>query len=234
MISAPNSDPIEEHFTVTVALNDIDIDFSFLLAMNTETLGNMQLGPLLDTETILQCIMGAAEHLSFTELSISVGDVVPPTLAGFLDSGIDKIVSKGAAALFDMYEPVLLKAMPNFFQLFVREKLNRFVKNPLQLMKVCENTRLGLSGLLDFRDLLMKPETASAHGGSGRSPYGNVVSWVWDLVQDQLFSADESGLLAMNDVLVRPLTKAQSGEEGLLSFNQTLVDLNKQYVNLDI
>lgn len=232
VISAPNSEPIEENFSVTVALKDINIDFSVMLALNTETLGNMELGPLLSTETITQCLMAAAEHMSFTELSISVLNVVPPTLTGFLDTGIDKIISKGAAALFDMYESVLLKAMPNFFQSFVRERLNKFVKNSLQLLTVCTESHT-LSGLLDFRDLLLSPEVALTQGGSGRSPYGNVVNFLWDLVQEQLFTADDSGLLAMNGMLVRPLTKAQSGEEGLLSFNQTLVNLEKE-VNMDI
>jgi hypothetical protein len=178
--------------------------------------------------------MGAAEKLSFTELSISVADVVPPTLTGFLDSGIDKIVSNAAVALFDMYESVLLKAMPNFFHLFVREKLNAFMEKSLQLLTVCESEEPTMSGFVDFRDLLLNPEVASSKGGSGRSPYGNVVNWVWELVQEQLFSADESGLLAMNDILVKPMTKAQSGEEGLVSLNQTLLDLNKDYVNMDI
>ena len=233
MIAAPNSDPIEEKFTVTVLLNEIDLDFSFLLALNTETLGNMQLGPLLHTQTIMQCLMSAAEILSFTELSISVADVVPPSLTGFLDSGIDKIVTKGAEALFDMYESVLLKAMPNFFHTFVREKLNAFVKNSLQVLTVCENDS-SVNGLIDFRDLFLSPEIASSEGASGNSPYGNVVNWVWDLVNTVLFSANESGLLAMNDILIKPLTKAQSGQEGLVSFNHSLVDLKKEHFRHDI
>ena len=219
---------------MTIALNDIDIDFSLLAALNTETLGNMQLGPLLNTQSILQCLLAAAEKLSFTELSISVSDVVPPALEGFLDTGIDKIVSKGAIALFDMYENVLLKAMPNFFHSVVRKKLNDFVEKALQLLTVCANEQPLLDGFVDFRDLLMSPKMAASTGGSGLSPYGNVVSWVWELVEDELLSADETGLLRMNDLLIRPLTIAQSGQEGLLAFNQTLVDLHIEQVKIDI
>ncbi|KAL3802096.1 LOW QUALITY PROTEIN: hypothetical protein HJC23_010852, partial [Cyclotella cryptica] len=234
VISASNLSPIDEKFTVAVTQNGISIDLSAMLALNTEALGNLTLGPLLHTESMLQCIMSAAEDLSFTEVSISVLEVVPPTLTGFLDAGIDNIISKGAVELFDMYENVLIKALPNFFQVFVREKLNAFLDDALQLLNSCESKYLPMNEYIDFWDLLLAPEVASSNGGSGGSPYGSIVSWVWELVQEQLFSSDSNGLLAINDVVVRPYTLAQSGEPGLMSFNQAILDLNKKYVKMDI
>lgn len=204
------------------------------MALNTETLGNMQLGPLLNTQSIFQCLLAAAEQLAFSELTISVSDVVPPTLEGFLDAGIDKIVSKGAVALFDMYESVLLKAMPNFFHSVVRKKLNDFIKKSLRLLTVCEYEQAPMNGFIDFRDLLTSPKMSASTGGSGLSPYGDVVAWIWELVEDQLLSANENGLLALNDLLIKPLTRAQSGHEGLLTFNQTLLDLKIEQVRMDI
>ena len=46
---------------------------------------------------------------------MSLTSIVPPTLEGFVDGGIDHLLSTGADALFDMYESVLLGARPNFF-----------------------------------------------------------------------------------------------------------------------
>eukprot|EP00804_Cyclotella_cryptica_P009083 CCRYP_003169-RB/>CCRYP_003169-RB protein AED:0.03 eAED:0.03 QI:377/1/1/1/0.83/0.85/7/2910/1202 len=234
VISAPDSAPIEEFFSVELTLKNIQIDFSVLLAINNKSLGNSPLGQMLNADDIITCIMGAAEQFSFTHLGITVGDVVPPILRGFLDPGIDKIMSKGAIALFDMYEKVLLSAMPAFFQTSVREQLNAYIDDTLRLFNGCEYEGQALNNYIDFRDLFLVPEVAFDLGGSGKSPYGNVINWMYDLVETELFTANEDGFLKINDILVRPFTKFQSGEEGTYHINQTLLELSKSKVDMDI
>lgn len=234
LIAAPNSPPIEETFTVDFTLNGIDIDFSVLLGLNTETLGSLQMGSFLHTDNIIPCILSAAERVKFTELSVSVSDMVPPTLNGFLDGGIDHVISTGAVALFHMYEQVLIRAMPNFFQTFVRDMVNDYIEDALNLFEECPTNDVATDGYIDFRDLFLAPDESANAGGSGDSPYGNVIPWVIGIVDDQLFSANDAGLLAINDVIVRPLTKSQSGTEGSMKLKGTLLDLNKEEVDMDL
>ena len=228
VIAASNSEPITEIFTVDFTLKDIDIDLSILLGLNKEKLGKLELFSILHTENILPCILSAVDTALFTGLSVAVSDMVPPTLSGFLDSGIDQIMSNGAVALFHMYENALIRAMPNFFQTFVREMLNEYIDNVLTLVGKCPKNEVTMDGFVDFRDLFLEPADALSIGGLGDGKYGNLIPWVMDLVNDQLFSADEEGLLSMNDVMVRPITKLQSGVEGSLRMNGTFVDLYKE------
>jgi len=233
-IDASNAKPITEVFTIAFTANDIEIDFTILLALNEMTLGTIQLGSMLHTTNILPCLFSAIDKASFTGLALTVTDLVPPTMTGFLDRGIDQIMSSGATALFNMYEKALIRAMPNFFQLFVKDVINDYIDGVVSLLGKCPDTKPPMSGFVDFRDLFLDPDDALASGGSGDAPYGNVIPWIMDIIDDQLFSADESGQLSVNELMVRPLTKSQSGIEGSLHFNGTLIDLNKRQVTRKI
>ena len=236
IIVAPNAPPITERFKIDITLTDLDLDFSFLLGINTETLGSLQLGSLLDTNNILSCLLSTVEELAFSELKMTVSDVIPPKLNGFLDEGIDYIITQLADALFDMYEAVLKRALPNFLDTFVRDMANDYLEETLvKFVGACpENDDVALERHLDWRDMLMLPAEATQAGASGTSPYGDVIPWVMDIVESQLFAADDDGLIALNDMLIRPLTKSQSGTEGLIHMNGTLVDLHKVDVEQDI
>ncbi len=236
IIVAPNGPTVTEQFTIEFTLTDLDLDFSFLMGMNTDTLGALQLGSVLDTNKILSCLLSTVEELAFSELKMTVGDVIPPTLNGFLDEGIDYIITQLADALFDMYEAVLKRALPNYFNTFVRDMANDYLEETLlKFVGACpKNNNVAPDSHLDWRDVLLLPEEAKLAGASGTSPYGDVIPWVMDMVESQLFAVDEDGLLALNDMLIRPMTKSQSGTEGLIHMNGTLVDLHKVDVEQDI
>merc|ERR1719253_1086816 len=104
-----NVSPITENFTVEFSVTNIDIDASVFLGINVETLGNLELGSLLHSKDIIPCLLSAIDEAKFSGLSVTVQDMVPPKLSGFIDYGIDHLISTAAAALFDMYENVLIK-----------------------------------------------------------------------------------------------------------------------------
>ena len=236
IIVAPNGPTVTERFTIEFTLTDLDLDFSFLMGMNTEILGALQLGSVLNTSKILSCLMSTVEELAFSELKMTVSDVIPPKLNGFLDEGIDYIITQLADALFDMYEAVLKRALPNFLNTFVRDMANDYLEETLlKFVGACpENNNVASERHLDWRDMLLLPAEATLAGASGTSPYGDIIPWVVDIVESQLFAADKDGLLRLNDMLIRPLTKSQSGTEGLFHMNGTLVDLHKVDVEQDI
>jgi len=234
VIVANNSPPIKEQFTIEFIISDIEIDASIFLGINTETLGNLELGSMLHSKNILPCLLSAVDDAEITGLSVTVSDIVPPTLSGFIDDGIDHLISTGAVSLFEMYEKVLIRAMPNFFQIYVRDMVNDFIDDALDVYKCPSNDDVELETYIDFRDMFLPSAEAALAGGSGDGRHGNVMPWVMDIIEDQLLSSNDEGLLVINDMLIGPLTKSQSGVEGALKLNGTLLDLNKEEVTLDI
>eukprot|EP00578_Thalassiosira_sp_NH16_P025700 CAMPEP_0181083610 /NCGR_PEP_ID=MMETSP1071-20121207/4250_1 /TAXON_ID=35127 /ORGANISM="Thalassiosira sp., Strain NH16" /LENGTH=1518 /DNA_ID=CAMNT_0023165281 /DNA_START=348 /DNA_END=4905 /DNA_ORIENTATION=- len=234
VMNGNNVSPITENFTVEFSVTNIDIDASVFLGINVETLGNLELGSLLHSKDIIPCLLSAIDEAKFSGLSVTVQDMVPPKLSGFIDYGIDHLISTAAAALFDMYENVLIKAMPNFLEMYVRDMMNDFAENALDADRCPKIENVEEDRYVDFRDMFYDQADAALAGGSGDGRYGNVIPWVMNIIDDQFLSADDDGLLAINDMLIAPLTKSQSGTEGAFKLNGTFVNLNKEEVTLDI
>eukprot|EP00584_Thalassiosira_punctigera_P024525 CAMPEP_0172548162 /NCGR_PEP_ID=MMETSP1067-20121228/17531_1 /TAXON_ID=265564 ORGANISM="Thalassiosira punctigera, Strain Tpunct2005C2" /NCGR_SAMPLE_ID=MMETSP1067 /ASSEMBLY_ACC=CAM_ASM_000444 /LENGTH=1499 /DNA_ID=CAMNT_0013335357 /DNA_START=220 /DNA_END=4719 /DNA_ORIENTATION=- len=212
-IVASSSPPLTENFAVDFTVSGIEIDASVFLGINVESLGNLELGSLLHSQNILPCLLSAVDDAKFTGLSVSVSDMDPPRLSGFVDSGIDHLVSTGAAAMFEMYEKVMIKAMPNFFELYVRDMANNFVTDALEGYNCPADGYAELDKYVDFRDMFLPSAEAMLAGGSGDSRYGDVIPWVMNIVEDQLFSANEEGQLAINNLLAS-FAERQSNMEG--------------------
>ena len=223
-----DAEPIVEHFAMEITLRDIDIDASVFLGIDTVALGGLPLGPLLRSSDVASCLLGAVDDLEATELLVSVGDVDPPTLTGFLDGGVDYVISSAAASLFEMYEAVALRALPNFFDSFVRDRLNDYVEDALGLFSSgCElgDDMEALDWHVDFRDLLYGADEAALAGGNGDGRYGDLVPMVMDVIDARLFGSDDTGLLAINEAVVVPLTESRFGRRGAVVLEGDLVRL---------
>jgi len=217
-----------ERITVKSGVKNIAVDLSFLLALNQKILGATQLGSILDTSQILPCLLGAIHKATLTGLSVSVEDIDTPTISGFVSKGLDRILRTAADLAFVMYKAQVLDAMPNFFQTTVRNMLNDMLKKQIDASSsdgVCplyEGT-IQNGGILDYRDLFLSRKEASKAGGSGDAPYGDVGPMLMDLMSTQLLSPDENGSSKVNSILIRPMTEAQSGTEGMLRFVSDLL-----------
>lgn len=235
VIVASNSKPIVEKFTIDFSVSGIELDLSLFLGMNTQTLGALELGSVLHSKNIIPCLFSTMDDVTITKLQLSVDDIVPPTLSGFLDDGFDEIMTTAADALFGMYEELLIKAMPNFFGSFVRNMANDFIEDARDVSKCPMNEVEAQDRYVDFRDMFFTKTDAAIAGGYGDGRYGDIIPWIMNMIEDQVFSSDggEEGLLEINRMLIDPLTKSQSGIEGAIMFNGTLVDLQKK-PDLDI
>ena len=181
---------VEERVKIKFSVEDVNAVASILLAVDEEKLGSLRLGSLLNTDLLLPCFLSTLFALEISALSVEVGDVQPPTLQGFVSPGIDRVVSSSVDAAFLMYEDALLEAAPGFFQIAVREYLNRNVVNKFLAEEdggECSSPldiSASKNGFIDFRDLLLSPDLALAAGGLGTQPYGDVVSTVVSNVQN--------------------------------------------------
>ncbi|KAL3817082.1 hypothetical protein ACHAXA_009913 [Cyclostephanos tholiformis] len=227
------SSPIEEIFTIHFNMTDIEVDLSMFIGINAERWGDLKLGPMLHTKNILPCLLSAIDAMEVAGLTVTVGDITPPTLHGFIDGGIDRLVSAGAVALFDMYEGSMLHAMPSFFQTYVRGAMNDFLARRLSEVDQCPETNdVPEDRYIDFREMFQNSSSLV-----GR--YGDIIPWVMKLIKSNLFVSSDgdatgAGLLAINDVIIKPITMSRYGTEGIIRFNGTLVDLIKDNVSQDI
>lgn len=78
---------------------------------------------------------------------------------------------------------------------------------------------------MDFRDLLLSVDQSQLLGGSGSSQYGDLFRKAYELAQDFILEIDSAGIMSkVNDILVDPLTRSQSGKEGSVIFPGDLVN----------
>jgi hypothetical protein len=232
--SPENSPPIEEVFTIQFDVTDIEIDLSLFIGINAERWGSLELGPMLHTKNVLPCLMGAIDAMEVAGLAVTVGDIAPPTLTGFIDGGIDRLISAGSVALFDMYEGSMLRALPNFFQTYVRDAMNDYLARRLsEGVDQCPTTSdVPEDRYIDFRDMFQ-------NSSSSVGRYGDVTPLIMKLIESNLFVSSDgdatgTALLAINDLIIRPFTKSRYGSEGVVRLNGTLVDLVKENVSHDI
>lgn len=230
VIVAENSPPIKELFTINFKVTEIDVDFSIFLGIDLENVGNLKLGSILDMSSIFPCLLNAIDKISVTELSVKVADMIPPTLTGFLDQGVDYLMSKLADALFHMYEAVFLRATPNFFDTFVRQRLNEFLAGDFG-GDACPKPISALNGIVDFRDLLLPVKRSVELLGSGDSKYGNLFTKIYSILEQQMAASDENGLSKMNGI-ISSMTASQSNVNGDLNFPGELFG-KKMNVNLN-
>ena len=225
VIANPGAEVVEEQMKIRFGVDNVDAVVSFLLAIDDASLGSLPLGSLLDSANILPCLLSVIHDFELSALGVSVGNIREPTLNGFVSRGIDRVVSKTVEAVFEMYEGILLQAVPKMFQTTLRDMLNRDVIDALlQTEGGNECPTVSFDESLDFRDFLLSPGAAKAVGGTGEEPYGDLGSMVRDLVLDELLSPDADGLPSINSAIVAPLTESQSGTPGSLKFADALFD----------
>ena len=220
----PGSTHVVEHITVKFGVENIGAVASFLLAVDQELLEYIQLGALLKADDLLTCIVSTLFKVEIPALSLVLTNIQEPTLEGFVSRGIDRIMTDAALAAFRMYEAVLLKSAPAFFQITVRTAINKVINEKLLSQSEREGcpwveVESSQTDFIDFRDLLLKPQAATDAGGSGIEPYGDVMSTFFSELNDRFVVTGDDGLPKINSAM-RPVTETQSGVPGKLSFTE--------------
>ena len=231
-------DPVEvkEQIQVSFGFNDVSVGASFLLAIDRQNLGDLELASVLDSKNLFSCFLSTLFDFQVSGLDFKVGSIDDPVLSGFVSPGIDRVVSTFVEATFIMYEPTFLRSLPHFFQDDVRRLIQeKAIKPALSDESVVECPLvIWPEGSIDFRDLLLQPEEASQLGGLGTEPYGDLVSQAYELLVDRLTEIGEDGLPKINEMLLRSWTLDQSGVEGDLSFPSPLFTFARNEISSDV
>lgn len=170
--------PTREKIKLFFGIENVSLFLSVLLAVDEGKLGAIRLGSLLDSKRVTDCLLSTVYDVHVSGLSLEVGDVQPPTMEGFVATGIDRVFSDLVDATFLIYESAILDAAPGFFNTATRDFVNDVLAQYVKLDASCFiPLRIGGSsdGFTDFRDLLFPPDEALAAGGMGTEPYGDLV-----------------------------------------------------------
>lgn len=178
----PNKEIIES-ITVKFGVDNLNVNLALLMAVDQDRLRALEIGGLLRAGNILSCFASVLHELGVAGFDATVGNIRDPVLQGFISPGIDRVVSEAVEAVFLMYEPTFLRALPAIFQgpfrdIVEDEVLASDLFNPSDGACSWLMVDAGFDEYIDFRDLLLPPSDAKQVGGSGSEPYGNLGKFV--------------------------------------------------------
>eukprot|EP00934_Nitzschia_sp_Nitz4_P006383 Nitzschia sp. Nitz4//scaffold103_size77763//45581//52259//NITZ4_005447-RA/size77763-processed-gene-0.92-mRNA-1//-1//CDS//3329532334//6373//frame0 len=217
IVQNPSNAKLEENIQVVAGLGDLEADLALLSAFDQDVLEQLKLGSILRMDDLTPCLLSSIVELALTSFSIDAGDIFQPSLTGFVSEGLDRIFEELLKASFLLYEDIALERAPVYFQTDVRQLANERWLSDLSSSQICPDVANLSNDFIDFRDLLLSPEEAYAKGGSGASPYGDVVySVLTPHLRSELLELDH-----LNQQIVGTMTSAQSGTVGTLVFDES-------------
>ena len=230
IIEDPNEQmAITENVVISFGVDQVNATLSLMLAIDEDKFAALKLGPLMYEENVLACFMSSVFKSDLTVFEAQVENIREPVLKGFISDGLDNVITQSVKAAFLMYESVVIRALPNFFQVTARGLLNDSFFHSFD--GVCP-APIPTEGFIDFRDLFLDAEESTALGGSGAEPYGDIAASLWFFLKSQLATLEEDGTLTANDMFIRPLTAAQSGVPGTLALPGELFSLSANAFDL--
>jgi len=212
ILQDPTSPGISERITIDFTVENVDVEASLLLVLDEVVLGSMELGPLFYTEHILPCVLSVVHEVKLSGFDVDPSYINEPAISGFLSPGLDRVVTDAVVAAFDMYSGALRDAIPNIFQTSVREIINSALLDSYTQDKgnsYCPDIEPIDSGYIDLNKFF----------NTEKMPYGDVPPMLKENLDNELLSINpRTGRPRINEVLVAPFTKLQSGSAGTLSF----------------
>lgn len=170
---------LKESIKVKFGVDNLDVKLALLMAINEDRFKALEIGGILQSANLFACFASVLHKLGLSGFDVSVGSVRDPVLEGFVSRGIDRVVSEAVEAVFLMYEPTFLRALPAMFQgpfrdIIESEVLASDFFNPSDGACSWLMQASSFDEYIDFRDLFLEPVDAKELGGSGDEPYGNL------------------------------------------------------------
>ena len=225
-----------EEMTLSFGMSDVNVNLAFLLALDLNKIGELELGSILHMKQILPCLLSTVWDASVSQMLVTIGDFDEPTVDGFISDPLRDTITSSIQSLFGTYKSTLIAAVPNIADITLRGLLNRLLQAYMdgEENSICPSMAMEKSsfGFVDFRELLLPRALSIDLGGSGEGKYGDLLRTVFDLFKKQVLDIDPvDGTSSINDLLIKPLTKGQSDVPGTLSFPG---DLFNQDSNLSV
>lgn len=220
---------IVEQFTIQIGAENVDVVASLFALIDVEALRSLTIGSLLslvnteDYTWLLPCFMSTIQKLHFVELTVSPQQINFPRLEGFIDDGLDRIISDVAEIALEIYHDLLVKdvlpsMIKNTVKTFVNDRIAEMLEGSSNNPDACPKYDEFIAGdaeyYVDFRELFDSQAITTSN-----SKYGKIPLMLWDLMDNELLEENPATAMPkINEILIDTLTKGQSGIEGTLLF----------------
>eukprot|EP00977_Amphora_coffeiformis_P009548 scaffold2204_cov166-Amphora_coffeaeformis.AAC.8 len=204
--------PLNGTTTITQALaldlpiERLDVQATAVVLTSETTLGNVKLGSLLDTDNIVGCVSQGFDKLGLAEIDVREFVLDPTSSFSTSTEWVSNIIESNVTV----------------------ELLNTALEELLD-GRECTESAADLEGTVDWRDLLLESATALDYGASGSQPYGDIGPLLKDYIDSVLLETDDDGYLGLAEQLIFPLTQSQSGQDGVWTFEDDLVNVDQDF-----
>ena len=124
-----------------------------------------------------------------------------------------------------MFDELVPTVVPGLFQTTIKNAFNDEISRLMEGSACNPVEASSKDQFLDFRDFFLSAAIAKAKGGSGTKPFGDIGELLRSVIDDELVAVNpETGRPKVNEAVIAPLTGFQSGIDGTLRFNSTLID----------
>ena len=211
-------------FTTAVTISNIDISLAFLLAIDENRIETLRLGSILDTGSLLECLLSFLYDAEIAVFSVGDMSIDRPTVFGFSSPGFERVVPAAVNTGYDMFRSILNEALPNLVENVVFDTLNEELDKYTAGERDCPEIDYDeMMDFIDFRDLLLPPAEAAALGGSGTQPYGDLAAIAKGFLDNLLDSEDGTGFARINELVIDGWTEDNSGMPGTLVYDGNLI-----------
>lgn len=191
----------KDNFVVTLTLEDLILDVGIFLALDSEIMEGITLGPLLNSETILDCIVPAIIDAEITHTRLHVGKMKKMELGGGLIKSpvIKKSVQDSFEAIMYEYETRVQDAFRILTETILQNDINRYFQDVLlhELReKVVENncvefsTMVSADGYVDWNEMFQEYDEGSPNR---KYAYGDIQPMIRSFFTENFEALSASG-----------------------------------------
>ena len=148
--SSSQQQQVEEHVKFTIGVKELTANTALFAAINRTSIEqDIRLGSLLQSTTVaMDCLLSTVLDLAFLTLNVTANDVLSPTISGFVSTGLDHLMDSAMDTVFILYEQILLRLAPNYFQHELRPILTTKLLHDyvLQRQQQQNNNSIGVDG----------------------------------------------------------------------------------------
>lgn len=217
-------------FVVVFEFEELDLVASMLVAIDNGKLNSLRLQNFLNLTSIASCIGSIFHRIELTEFFLTFGKVNFLNVTGFeTDVGID---AQTIQSRIGDYLNEFVASAPIIFDEISLFAINTIIEEILSISNVFCETGFHESSqrYVDFRDLILPPDTALLLGGSGEAQYGDLAYKLIEVVDSFLVTDDGNISALINNYIPFDSENGISLDGELIRFNDAFSFMGFRFI----
>ena len=219
---------LDEVFNVSVGVRDLNASVAALLAIDQGQLYDLQIGSVIDNTA--GCLLSLPFAASLTRLRATIEEVINPVLSGFIDSLLSQSIVGLSDALFNLFEPGVLNALPMVLDTTLRQMINEQI-TALLSTSTCVQSHVPItSNLPHWRNLSIgtlnayleapNPPPSDPLSGEAALGHAHAAGQVWNVLRFDTHPLFVAIMPVLARLPISSLVSALTGGTGILELRQ--------------